>query len=184
MDFFQRMEQADKAVNRFYARRKVWLWSIVLLPLLYGLIWTVWMAVWGVPTGGVALIIHSKLDRPILGFSVNGLAGGIASAHDPNHKYVSESGGATTCCGSIKCKTAEVIWTLDVTGPQYDAGMRPERRRVVMPMPERKRGENDLHVHFLPGDKVLLGWSDNAWSPYDPRNPKNRAAAKNRGQEP
>ncbi|CCK13384.1 hypothetical protein BN126_3583 [Cronobacter sakazakii 680] len=42
---------------------------------------------------------------------------------------------------------------------------------MVLPLPERKRGENDLHVHFLPGDKVLLGWSDNAWSPYDKNNP-------------
>lgn len=40
-----------------------------------------------------------------------------------------------------------------------------------MPLPERKRGENRLHVHFLPGDMVLLGWSDNAFSPYDPRSP-------------
>lgn len=49
--------------------------------------------------------------------------------------------------------------------------MRPEQRRVVMPLPERKRGENDLLVYFLPGDKVLLGGSDNAFSPYDPRSP-------------
>ena len=182
MDFFQRVEQVDGAVSRFYARWKVWVWSVVLLPVVYGVIWTVWMAFWGVPAGGVALIIHSKIDRPIMVFSVNGLAGGNAGAFDPNNKYAGEN-GATTCCGSIKGKTAEVIWTLSVTGPQYEAGMRPEERRVVMPMPERKRGENDLHVHFLPGDKVLLGWSDNAWSPYDPRNPKNRAAVTHREPE-
>lgn len=64
-----------------------------------------------------------------------------------------------------------MIWTLSVTGPQYERGMRPEQRRVVIQLPERKRGENDLHVYFLPGDKVLLGWSDNAFSPYDPRSP-------------
>ena len=45
--------------------------------------------------------------------------------------------------------------------------MRLETRRIVIPLPERKWGEDDLHVHFLPGDKVLLGWSDNAWSPYE-----------------
>ena len=47
--------------------------------------------------------------------------------------------------------------------------MRLESRRIEIPMPVRKQGENDLHVHFLPGDKVLLGWSDNAWSPYEKR---------------
>ncbi|HDF2344478.1 TPA: hypothetical protein PC598_004147, partial [Morganella morganii] len=38
----------------------------------------------------------------------------------------------------------------------------------------RKRGENDLHVHFLPGDNVVLGWSDNAFSPYSPHSPHYR----------
>lgn len=47
-----------------------------------------------------------------------------------------------------------------------------------MPLPERKWGENDLHVHFLPGDKVLLGWSDNAWSPYEKRPGTSDKAAK------
>jgi Protein of unknown function (DUF3304). len=171
MSFFKRLEKVDGAVTRFYARKKVWLWSAVALPVVFVLGWMVWVMFWAPPMGGVTLIIHSKLSRPILGFSVNGVAGGNASAHDPNHKYVSESGGASTCCGAVKGKTAEVIWTLSVTGPQYEKGMRPEQRRVVIPLPERKRGENDLHVYFLPGDKVLLGWSDNAFSPYDPRSP-------------
>ncbi len=79
------------------------------------------------------------------------------------------AGGGATCCGSISGDKAEVIWTLDITHAQYLKGMRLETRRTEMPMPVRKKGENDLHVHFLPGDKVLLGWSDNAWSPYEKR---------------
>lgn len=170
MDFFERFEQVDAAVTRFYVRRKVWIWGVISLPVMFVLGWIVWVMFWAPPAGGVTLIIHSKIDRPILGFSVNGVAGGNSGAFDPHNKYAGEN-GATTCCGSIKGKTAEVIWTLSVTGPQYDAGMRPEQRRVVIPIPERKRGENDLHVHFLPGDRVWLGWSDNAFSPYDPRSP-------------
>ncbi len=170
MGFFTCMEKIDTAVNRFYERRKVWIWGVIFLPVVYLFGWVVWVMFWAPPAGGVALIIHSKIDRPILGYSVNGVAGGNAGAFDPNNKYAGEN-GATTCCGSIKGKTAEVIWTLSVTGPQYEAGLRPEQRQVVMPMPERKRGENDLHVHFFPGDRVLLGWSDNAFSPYDPRSP-------------
>ncbi|MEY8710092.1 DUF3304 domain-containing protein, partial [Mangrovibacter phragmitis] len=163
-------ERVDTAVARFYARRKVWIWGVVSLPVLYVAGWMVWVMLWAPPAGGVTLIIHSKLDRPILGFSVNGMAGANAAAHNPNNPYAIGGGGAT-CCGSVRGKTAEVIWMLSVTGPQYDAGMRPEQRRVEIPLPERKRGENDLHVHFLPGDRVLLGWSDNAFSPYDPRSP-------------
>ena len=39
-----------------------------------------------------------------------------------------------------------------------------------MPLPERKHGQDFLHVHFLPGDKVFLGWSEGAGSPYEKRN--------------
>ncbi|MGL4723869.1 MAG: DUF3304 domain-containing protein [Scandinavium sp.] len=158
MGFFKTFDKVDRAVNRGYARCGKWIWrGLLVMVLAYGG-WLIWAAVWGPPTGGVTLIIHSEIDRPILGFSVNGVAGSNAFAH---------GGGGATCCGSITGKTAEVIWTLSTTRAQYDAGLRKETRRVVMPLPERKWGENDLHVHFLPGDKVLLGWSDNAWSPYE-----------------
>lgn len=169
MDWSSQFRRFDNAFNRFYARKAWLVWLILLSPGLG----SVAMAAFGPPAGGVTLIIHSKLDRPILGFSVNGVAGGNAWAHNPDNKYAGEN-GKSTCCGRITGKTAEVIWTLDVTGAQYDAGMRPEQRRVVIPMPERKRGENDLHVHFLPGDNVVLGWSDNAFSPYSPRSPHYR----------
>lgn len=171
MGFFTKLEQVDGSVNRFYARWKTWIWGVLSLPVLFMLGWIVWVMFWAPPMGGVTLIIHSKIDRPILGFSVNGMAGGNAGAFDPNNKYAGEN-GATTCCGSVRGKTAEVIWTVTYTRAQYNAGLRKEVHKVMMPLPERKRGEDDLHVHFLPGDKVLLGWSDNAFSPYDPRSPK------------
>jgi hypothetical protein len=160
MGFFNRLEKVDGAINRGYARwgKKIWL-SLGLAAVLYGG-WIVWAAIWGPPTGGVTLIIHSEIDRPILGFSVNGVAGPNAFAH---------GGGKTTCCGNITGKNAEVIWTLSTTREQYDSGLRKETRKIKIPLPERKWGENDLHVHFLPDDKILLGWSDNAWSPYEKR---------------
>lgn len=170
MGFFDRLEQVDGAVTRFYARRKVWIWGVLSLPVVFLLGWIVWVMFWAPPAGGVTLVAHSKIERPILGFSVNGMAGPNTGVYNPSNPY-SGVGRNTTCCGSVSGKTAEVIWTLSVTGPQYEAGMRSEQRRVVMPLPERKRGENDLHVHFLPGNRVLLGWSDNAFSPYDPRSP-------------
>ncbi|EMH4161407.1 hypothetical protein RJ498_000611 [Pluralibacter gergoviae] len=160
MGFYKTYNKINNAVDRGYARWGKWIWGSLLAAVLAYGGWLVWAAVWGPPTGGVTLIIHSEIDRPILGFSVNGVAGPNAFA---------QGGGKATCCGSITGKTAEVIWTLDITHEQYLKGMRLEKRRVVISLPERKWCENDLHVHFLPGDKVLLGWSDNPWSPYEKR---------------
>lgn len=163
MNLNKRLERIDSSLNRFYSKRKRWLWGILLAPFIIIFAGMFWVSHWEEPISGVTLIIHSELERPILGFSVNGVAGGNASAHGE---------GATTCCGMIGGKTAEVIWTLSMTGPQYEAGMRLEKHKVIIPLPPRLKGENDLHVHFLPSNKVLLGWSDNVWSPYDKRNPK------------
>ncbi|WP_449549888.1 DUF3304 domain-containing protein [Lelliottia amnigena] len=163
MGFFNAFDKIDGAVNRGYARWGKWLWGALILPVVIYLGWSVWAAVWGPPSGPVTLIIHSEIDRPIRGFSVNGVAGANAFAH---------GGGGATCCGSISGDKAEIIWTVDYTLAQYKAGVRTEVHRLTMPLPQRKKGENDLHVHFLPGDKVLLGWSDNAWSPYE-RNQEN-----------
>ncbi|UZM74504.1 DUF3304 domain-containing protein [Yersinia sp. SCPM-O-B-9106 (C-191)] len=149
MGFFNRLEKIDGAVNRGYARWGKWVWgSLLAMVLAYGG-WLVWASIWGPPTGPVTLIIHSEIDRPILGFSVNGVAGSNAFAH---------GGGGATCCGSISDNKAEVIWTLDITHEQYLKGMRLETRRVDMPLPERKWEENYLHVYFLPGDNVRLWW--------------------------
>ena len=149
MDFFKRLEKIDGAVNRGYARWGKWLGAGLLLFILAWGGWLIWASIWGPPTGPVTLIIHSEIDRPILGFSVNGVAGSNASAH---------GGGGATCCGSISGKTAEVVWTLSTTRAQYNAGLRTENRRITMPLPERKWEENYLHVYFLPADNVRLWW--------------------------
>ncbi|MBF7994814.1 DUF3304 domain-containing protein [Rahnella laticis] len=156
MDFFKRLEKIDGAVNRGYARRGKWLGAGLLLLVLGGCGWLVWASIWGPPTGPVTLIIHSEIDRPILVFSVNGVAGSNASAY---------GGGGATCCGSISGNKAEVIWTLSTTRAQYDSGVRKETRRVVIPIPARKWEENYLHVYFLLGDKVRLWWSTGFNSP-------------------
>ena len=156
MDFFKRLEKIDGAVNRGYARWGKWLGAGLLLFILGWGGWVVWASIWGPPTGPVTLIIHSEIDRPILGFSVNGVAGSNASAH---------GGGGATCCGSINGKTAEVVWTVDYTLAQYQAGTRTEIHKIIMPLPERKWEENYLHVYFLPGDKVRLWWGTGFISP-------------------
>ncbi|EPW7978114.1 DUF3304 domain-containing protein [Cronobacter turicensis] len=149
MGFYSRLEKIDAAINRGYTRWGKWIWFGLSLPVMIYAAWLVWASIWGPPTGAVTLIIHSDLDRPVLGFSVNGVAGSNASAH---------GGGGATCCGSIEGKTAEVIWTLDITHEQYLKGMRLETRRVVIPLPKREWGENYLHVYFLAKDKIYLWW--------------------------
>ena len=123
MGFFTRLEKIDDALHRGYIRwgHRIRAASLATVVIYGGYI--VWAAVWGPPTGGVTLIIHSEIDRPILGFSVNGVGGGNAFAY---------GGGAATCCGNISGNTAEVIWTLSTTQMQYDAGLRREIRKVIL----------------------------------------------------
>ena len=156
MGFFRTYKKIDGAVNRGYARWGRWIWGTLLLPVVIYLGWSVWAAVWGSPSGPVTLIIHSEIDRPVLGFSVNGVAGSNAFAY---------GGGGSTCCGSITGDKAEVIWTLSTTRAQYDAGLRKETRRLTLPLPKREWGENYLHVYFLPDDNVYLWWSTGFNSP-------------------
>ncbi|HID8745094.1 TPA: DUF3304 domain-containing protein [Enterobacter mori] len=164
MGFFRTYKKIDGAINRGYARWGKWLWGALVLPVVIYLGWSVWAAVWGPTSGPVTLIIHSEIDRPILGFSVNGMAGGNAFARDKNNPY-STGPGKTTCCGSISGDTAEIIWMLDITHEQYVKGMRLEKHTAKLPMPKREWGENYLHTYFMPDDKVYLWWSTGFNSP-------------------
>lgn len=175
MSLLSRLEKIDAALHRFWARWSRWLFSgLILLVLAWGLN-LAWAVFYGPPTGGVRLIIHSELDRPILGFSVNGVAGGNAFAH---------GGGAVTCCGSISGDTAEVKWTLDITHTQYLNGMRLETHYKTIPLPERKWGEDYLHVYFLPNDNIRLWWGEGFIHPwpkekyYFPKEEKNKGKEK------
>ena len=156
MAFFKTYKKIDGVVNRGYARWGKWIWGALLLPVVIYLCWLVWAAIWGPPSGAVKLVIHSELDRPISEFTVNGVAGANAFAH---------GGGGVACCGSISGNKAEVIWTLSTTRAQYDAGLRREIRKLIIPMPKREWGEDFLHVYFMPEDKVYLWWSTGLNSP-------------------
>lgn len=114
----------------------------------------------------VALVTHNWQDRPISSSSVNGLLGGGVSAYTYNP--YSSGAGPTTCCGVIKGKTAVIKWRLGVKGSQYDAGMRSENHQINMPLPKRKEGDDTLHVHFLPENKVKLEWNNKNSSSYNP----------------
>ena len=119
MGFFNSFDKIDGAVNRGYARWGKWIWGALLLPVVIYFCWSIWAAIWGPPSGAVKLVIHSQIDRPIRGFSVNGVAGANAFAY---------GGGGATCCGSISGNKAEIIWTVDYTMAQYKSGKRARRQ--------------------------------------------------------
>ncbi|MFR0482142.1 hypothetical protein ACKEMZ_29990, partial [Escherichia coli] len=92
MGLFTQLEKFDQKLTRGYARWGCWVWrTLIVVPVLV-VLWNIGQAVWGGPRGGVILEIHSEIDRPILGFSVNGVVGANAFAN---------GGGSTTCCGDV-----------------------------------------------------------------------------------
>lgn len=148
-------------------------WSLRFLLLSFVMVVGIWslflstaIAETSIEDEEVRLIIHNWQDRPISRFTLNGMMGGNASAYKYN-PYASGM-GATTCCGIITGKVAIVKWTLSVKGSQYDVGMRPENYQMKVLLPERKAGEKNLHVHFLPMKKIKLEWSSKISSSYNP----------------
>lgn len=92
-------------------------------------------------------MIHSEIDRPIRGFSVNGVAGADASAN---------GGGSTTCCGDVSGETAEVIWTVDYSLAQYKAGIRTEVHHKTLPLP-KENGEKIFCTYTFTGQQGVAG---------------------------
>jgi hypothetical protein len=104
---------------------------------------------------GAALYVHNHTDRPIYSYWVNGNWGGNAAAY----------GGGTTCCWKIAGEQLEVHWVKSVTRTQAQQGLQKEELTHHLPNPRRKRTDDTLHVHFLPGDEVRLAWSHEYTSP-------------------
>lgn len=59
MTFFNALGVIDKTINKGYARWGKWIWgSLLAVVLAYGGL-LILASIWGPPTGGVTLIIHS-----------------------------------------------------------------------------------------------------------------------------
>ncbi|QIT22884.1 Protein of unknown function [Pseudomonas chlororaphis] len=99
---------------------------------------------------GAALYGHNHTDRPIFSYFVNDNWGG---------------NGGVTCCWRIEGKTLKVDWIKDRTSKQARQGIEEETLSIEIPNPPRKRTDDTLHVHFLPGDQVRVAWSDKHTSP-------------------
>ncbi|MCE8031888.1 DUF3304 domain-containing protein [Billgrantia tianxiuensis] len=134
------------AIRRLYRLIPAWLKVVLSGAIVIALGWQAFFP--SSVSGSLAGYNHT--DRPIFSYWVNGNWGGD---------------GGTTCCWSFKDDTAEVVWILSMTSEQERAGMEAERHSATLPMPEHSRGDQYLHVHFLPGNKVDLVWSENIRSP-------------------
>ncbi|WP_355661736.1 DUF3304 domain-containing protein [Halomonas salifodinae] len=143
---------ANWAINRFFRLIPIWLQVVLVAGIIAAV---VWQGVFSPSTSG-SIAGYNHTDRPIFRFWVDGNYGGNITAH---------SWGGTTCCWSFKGDTVEVTWILSMTGEQERAGMESERHSITLPMPEHSRGDQYLHVHFLPGNRVEMAWSPTLRSP-------------------
>lgn len=81
-----------------------------------------------------SLVGYNHTSRPLFRYFVDGNYGG--------------NGGAI-CCWSFEGDSAEVVWTLDVTPEDIEAGLEEEEHRITLKMPAYSREGQYLHVHFL-----------------------------------
>ncbi|WP_340163092.1 DUF3304 domain-containing protein [Vreelandella olivaria] len=149
------------AISRYMRLIPVWLQ--VLLAAM-AILWLAWSMLFNTSKSG-SLMGHSYIDRPIYSFWVDGNWGGNLSAYTGG-LY---TGGGTTCCWSFKGDSVEVVWILDVTPEDIEAGLEEERHSMTVPMPPHSREDQYLHVHFLPENQVELAWSPDLQSPLSER---------------
>ncbi|MDI3353167.1 DUF3304 domain-containing protein [Pseudomonas sp. UYIF39] len=124
----------DSPAQRRWCRRSLVIGFLVLLlptigSYLYGVLRTL----------GAALISHNYTDRPIGSFWVNDFWGGNLAVM---------GGGGVMCCQNIDASKAKVVWILSMSQAQENQGMKIERHEIEVQMPERKTGDDTLHVFF------------------------------------
>ncbi|MFP1878877.1 hypothetical protein [Lonsdalea quercina] len=126
-----------------------WVVSILLV------LWLGWTFLIQERHGGAALIVMSVEDRPISHAYVNDRMGGNTDAFDGRN-----AGGKTAGPYRIEGDTAKISWLLSATlQQQEEKGLRPEKHSIILPMPERKKGQDDFCVLFLPDNKPMIRWA-------------------------
>lgn len=126
-----------------------WVASILLV------LWLGWTFLIQEHHGGAALIVMSVMERPIVYARVNGSMGGNTDAFDGRN-----AGGKTAGPYRISGNTVKIDWLLSTTLKQkQEQGLRPEKHSIILPMPERKKGQDDFCVLFLPDNKPMIRWT-------------------------
>jgi len=110
-------------------------------------------------TPGAALTSHNYMNRPVGSYWVNDHWGG---------------NGGVTCCWDLSGDHAKIVWILSLSKSQEEQGMTIERQEALLPMPERKAGDDTLHVYFLPENSIELVWSSTT---LDTKHAPNEAAS-------
>ncbi|RDB41753.1 DUF3304 domain-containing protein [Halomonas sp. DQ26W] len=140
------------SISRFFRLIPIWLRVVLVGGIISAVIFQDVLS----PSVNGSIAGYNHTDRPIFRFWVNDNYGGNITA---------QSWGGTTCCWSFKGDTVEIVWILSMTGEQERAGVESERHSMVLPMPAYARGDQYLHVHFLPENEVDLIWSPSIRSP-------------------
>lgn len=140
------------AVSRYMRLLPTWL-KFSLAGLV--VIWVAWSMLFNSSKSG-SLAGYNHTDRPVFSYWVDDNWGGNMDPY---------SWGSTTCCWSFQNDNVEVVWILDVTPEDIEAGLEEERHSMTLPMPEHKQEDQYLHVHFLPDKNVDLVWSQDVRSP-------------------
>ncbi len=125
-----------------------WLSAIVLV------FWLGWTFLMQERHGGASIVLMSVIDRPITYVYVNGKMGSNTDAFDG----FSAGGGGSAGPYRIEGDTVKIDWELDMTEEQEKAGYQFEKHSLTLPMPKREKGQDNFHVLFLPGNKVMVRW--------------------------
>ncbi|MGV7093322.1 hypothetical protein [Siccibacter turicensis] len=146
-------------------RRARWVTGTLLV------LWLGWSWLFQERYGGASVIVMSVMDRPVSYASVNGNGGGNTLAFDGQNV-----GGKIAGPYSITGDTARIDWLLSTTGDQYDKqGLRPEEHTITLPMPKRKKGQNNFCILFLPNNMPLIRWATSCILEMEPTVEKYRA---------
>ncbi|PSN05850.1 hypothetical protein C7G83_19850 [Siccibacter turicensis] len=138
-------------------RRARWVTGTLLV------LWLGWSWLFQERYGGASVVVMSVMDRPISYASVNGNMGGNTFAFDGLN-----AGGKIAGPYSISGNIAKIDWELDMTLAQEQAGYKFEKHTVTLPMPKRKKGQNNFCILFLPDNKPLIRWATSCVLEMDP----------------
>jgi hypothetical protein len=101
----------------------------------------------------VTLASYNYTDRPISGYTVDGVGGGNAFAG------FLDAGSGWACCARVTVgKPVHIKWGFSYTKQQYGQGIRSEIHELTVTVPKPKGNEAPqyMEVHFYAIDKIEL----------------------------
>ncbi|MNS73110.1 hypothetical protein D3C72_1065400 [compost metagenome] len=146
------LAQKNKMADQYETSR--WgFWLVCILSML----WSGWSLLIKTYHDEASIVVYSVVDRPINYIYINGNIGNNASAFDG----VSARAGGSTGPYRLEGDIVKIDWLLSVDMEQQEGQVyRSEPHTISLPMPKRKKGQNDLCVLFLPNNKPMVRWAN------------------------